>query len=65
MDDAAQEVFLRLLRYDRGELVENPQAYLFKVATNVAAEWSIRARRERERERVERERERVVPSSFN
>jgi RNA polymerase sigma factor (sigma-70 family) len=44
VDDVAQEVFLRLLRYERTELVENPQAYLFKMATNVAAEWSIRAR---------------------
>jgi RNA polymerase sigma factor (sigma-70 family) len=44
LDDVAQEVFLRLLRYDRTELVENPQAYLFKMASNVAAEWSMRAR---------------------
>lgn len=44
LDDVAQEVFLRLLRYDQGELVEHPQAYLFKMASNVAAEWSIRSR---------------------
>jgi RNA polymerase sigma-70 factor (ECF subfamily) len=44
LDDIAQEVFLRLLRYERSELVENPQAYLFKMASNVAAEWAIRAR---------------------
>lgn len=44
LDDVAQEVFLRLLRYDRAELVEQPQAYLFKMASNVAAEWAIRAR---------------------
>ncbi len=44
LDDIAQEVFLRLLRYDRAELVENPQAYLYKMAANVAAEWAIRAR---------------------
>jgi RNA polymerase sigma factor (sigma-70 family) len=43
VDDVAQEVFLRLLRYERSELVEFPQAYLFKTATNVVAEWSIRA----------------------
>ncbi len=47
VDDVAQEVFLRLLRYDKGELVEHPQAYLFKMASNVAAEWSIRARQRR------------------
>jgi RNA polymerase sigma factor (sigma-70 family) len=44
IDDVAQEVFLRLLRYERAELVEHPQAYLFKMAANVAAEWAIRAR---------------------
>src|SRR5687768_8854034 len=44
LDDVAQEVFLRLLRYERAELIEHPQAYLFKMASNVAAEWAIRAR---------------------
>jgi RNA polymerase sigma factor (sigma-70 family) len=44
LDDVAQEVFLRLLRYERAELIEHPRAYLFKMATNVAAEWAIRAR---------------------
>ena len=43
IDDVAQEVFLRLMRYDRTELIENPQAYVFKVAANVAVEWSLRA----------------------
>lgn len=42
-DDVAQEVFLRLLRYDTARIVEHPQAYLFKMAANVAAEWSIRS----------------------
>ena len=44
VEDIAQEVFLRLMRYDRTELIDSPQAYLYKVASNVAAEWSIRAR---------------------
>ena len=43
LDDVAQEVFLRLLRYDVGELVTDPEAYLFKVAANVASEWSMKA----------------------
>jgi len=43
LDDVAQEVFLRLMRYERTELVEHPQAYLYKMAANVAAEWAIRA----------------------
>jgi RNA polymerase sigma factor (sigma-70 family) len=44
VNDVAQDVFLRLLRYDRAELIEFPQAYLFKMAANVANEWAIRAR---------------------
>lgn len=45
VDDIAQEVFLRLLRYDRAELIEHPQAYLFQVASNVSAEWAVRSNR--------------------
>ena len=43
IDDIAQEVFLRLLRYDRSELIDYPQAYLFKIASNVSAEWAMRS----------------------
>ena len=45
IDDISQEVFLRLLRYDRAELVDRPQAYLFKIASNVSVEWRTRASR--------------------
>ena len=51
LDDVAQEVFLRLMRYERVELIENPQAYLYKMASNVAAEWAIRARNATDRAR--------------
>src|ERR1700759_3496747 len=44
LDDVAQEVFLRLLRYESAEVVQHPQAYIFKMASNVAAEWAIRSR---------------------
>jgi RNA polymerase sigma factor (sigma-70 family) len=44
LEDVAQEVFLRLLRSDRAELIDHPQAYLFQMARHVAAEWSMRAR---------------------
>jgi RNA polymerase sigma-70 factor (ECF subfamily) len=44
LDDVAQEVFLRLLRYETAEVVKHPQAYIFKMAANVAAEWAIRSR---------------------
>lgn len=50
IDDIAQEVFLRLLRYDREELVEHPKAYLFRMASNLAAEWALRARSRRPHE---------------
>ena len=43
IDDIAQEVFLRLLRYNRAELVNSPQAYLYKIAANVSAEWAARS----------------------
>lgn len=39
VDDLAQEVFLRLLRYSDDVAVENPQGYLFRIAANVASEW--------------------------
>ena len=44
MDDLAQEVFLRLLRYSDEVAVENPQGYLFRIAANVANEWRDRSR---------------------
>lgn len=44
LDDVAQEVFLRLLRYESAEVVQHPQAYIFKMAANVCAEWAIRSR---------------------
>jgi RNA polymerase sigma factor (sigma-70 family) len=44
LDDVAQEVFMRLLRSDRMELINHPQAYLFQMARHVAVEWAMRAR---------------------
>jgi RNA polymerase sigma factor (sigma-70 family) len=44
LDDIAQEVFLRLLRYDRHELLGEPRSYIFKIAANVANDWSARPR---------------------
>ncbi len=45
IEDIAQEVFLRLLRYDRSDLIDHPQAYLYKIAANVSAEWAARSSR--------------------
>jgi len=52
VEDVAQEVFLRLMRYERAQIVEHPQAYLFKIASNVAAEWAIRARQRQPHEPI-------------
>lgn len=42
-EDLAQEVYVRLLRVEQLELIEEPQAYLYRMASNVAAEWRMRA----------------------
>jgi RNA polymerase sigma factor (sigma-70 family) len=46
-EDLAQEVYLRLLRIDHLEQIEEPQAYLYHVARNTAAEWRERAQQSR------------------
>jgi RNA polymerase sigma-70 factor (ECF subfamily) len=38
--DLTQEAYLRLLRADRAELIRNPEAYLYTVATNLIREQS-------------------------
>jgi len=43
LDDVAQDVFLRLLRYDNVDLIEHPQAYLVRMAANVLGEWIMRS----------------------
>lgn len=43
MQDLAQEVYLRLLRVDRPELIRDPSSYAYRVALNVAQEWRLRA----------------------
>lgn len=44
--DLAQEVLLRLLRFPAREVVEQPRAYLFRVASNVARDFELRTRHE-------------------
>jgi RNA polymerase sigma factor (sigma-70 family) len=44
LDDLAQEVFLRLLRYSEDVAIDNPQGYLFRIATKVADDWQERSR---------------------
>ena len=42
--DVCQEVYLRLLRFERAEAVKNPVAYLFRIAANVAHDFKLRGR---------------------
>lgn len=39
--DLAQEAFMRLLRRSREQLVERPEAYLFRIAANLAYEQRL------------------------
>jgi RNA polymerase sigma-70 factor (ECF subfamily) len=41
--DLAQEVYLRLLRLEKGELVRQPNAYLFFVASQVVSQFRMRS----------------------
>src|SRR5690606_14449266 len=43
-NDLAQEVYLRLLRLERSELVRQPNAYLFFVASQVVSQFQLRNR---------------------
>ena len=43
--DLVQEAFLRLLQRDRKELIERPEAYLFRIAANLAYEHRLRTGR--------------------
>ena len=40
--DMAQEVYLRLLRLDRPELIRSPEAYLFTIAANIVHEQRLK-----------------------
>jgi RNA polymerase sigma factor (sigma-70 family) len=41
--DVAQEVYLRLLRLERSDLVRQPHAYVYFVASQVVADFQMRA----------------------
>jgi RNA polymerase sigma-70 factor (ECF subfamily) len=41
-DDFAQEVYLRLLRLDRPDLIRQPEAYLFTIAANIVREQALK-----------------------
>lgn len=41
--DLAQEVYLRLLRVDRRDLVRRPRSYMLRIAANLLHEWRLKA----------------------
>lgn len=47
--DLAQDTYVRLLRMDRVDVVRDPQAYLFRIAANLAYEYQLKQRSERMR----------------
>ena len=49
VDDLAQEVFIRLARLGKPELVQKPRAYLCSVASNLVREFKLRNAREQDR----------------
>lgn len=45
IEDLAQEVYFRLLRYDRSKVVQDPARYVLGIASNVVADYYIGAQR--------------------
>jgi RNA polymerase sigma-70 factor (ECF subfamily) len=45
IEDLAQEVYFRLLRYDQRKLVEDPARYVIGIASNVVADYYLAARK--------------------
>jgi RNA polymerase sigma factor (sigma-70 family) len=45
IEDLAQEVYFRLLRYDQTKLVEDPARYVIGIASNVVADYYLDVRR--------------------
>jgi len=46
-NDLAQEVYLRILRFPPREVVLQPQAYLYRIASNVVHDFNLRSQAER------------------
>lgn len=44
IDDIAQEIYLRLLRIERTDLIRSPESLLFRIASNAIYEWRLLAR---------------------
>jgi len=44
VEDLSQEIYLRLLRIERKDLIRSPEALLFRIAANATCEWRLLAR---------------------
>jgi RNA polymerase sigma-70 factor (ECF subfamily) len=44
--DLVQEVYMRILRLDRPDLIRSPEAYLFTIASNIAHEHRLKTSRQ-------------------
>jgi RNA polymerase sigma-70 factor (ECF subfamily) len=44
VEDLSQEIYLRLLRIERKDLIRSPEALLFRLASNAVYEWRLLAR---------------------
>ena len=44
--DLAQEAYMRLCRVPRGHLIQKPESYLFRIAINLAGEFTLRRSRQ-------------------
>lgn len=42
VDDVVQETYLRYFRIPENRLIENPRAYLYKIATNIIYEYNVK-----------------------
>lgn len=47
LDDLVQEVYLRMVRIEKSEMVRNPLAYIYGIASHVASEFHMRERHRR------------------
>jgi len=45
-DDLCQDLYLRFLQIPNKELIRHPRAYLYRIATNLLYEYSLRNRRD-------------------
>ncbi|AGH43607.1 RNA polymerase sigma factor [Paraglaciecola psychrophila] len=61
--DLSQEAYLRLIRVERTDLIEQPKAYLFRIAANLVYETRIKSDRSAEKKTYPFEEVEDIPST--